>query len=68
MTVAERISNLIDDKGMKQKFIAQKIDVSETAMSAMLSGKQKIDVETFIKICFVLGTTPDELCEIRKGA
>jgi antitoxin component HigA of HigAB toxin-antitoxin module len=58
----------IDSRGVKQKWLANEIGVSETALSAMLSGKQKIDVETFFAIVTVLRMTPDEICALKKGA
>lgn len=58
---AEKLRNMIESRGLKQKFIAEKIGVSETALSAMLNGNQKIDVDTFFAIANVLQMTPDEV-------
>lgn len=44
----------IEDNGYKQKFIAQKADVSETALSSILSGKAKCSLETYVNICKAL--------------
>ena len=63
---AEKLTEAIEARGMKQKFIAEKIGISETALSAMLNGKQKIDVETFFAICTLLQMTPDEIYAFRK--
>lgn len=65
---AEKLREMIDERGLKQKFIAEKVGISETALSAMLSGKQKIDVETFLAIADVLRMTPDEIFSFRRGA
>lgn len=65
---AEKLRAAIDERGLKQKFIAEKIGISETALSAMLNGNQKIDVETFFAIARVLRMTPDEIYEFKEGA
>ena len=64
----EKLREMIDERGLKQKFIAEKIGISETALSQMLNGKQKIDVDTFLAIATVMHMTPDEIYSFRKGA
>lgn len=66
--VAERLREMIDERGLKQKFIADEIGVSETAFSAMLNGRQRIDVDTFFAIAGVLRMSPDEIVSFKKGA
>lgn len=66
--IHEMLKEAIRGRGIKQKFLANKIGVSETALSAMLNGTQKIDVETFFAISSVIGLTPDEICAFKKGA
>lgn len=66
--IAEKLNKAIEQRGIKQKFIAEKTGVSEQALSAMLNGKQKIDVETFFAIAGVLNMTPDQICELKEGA
>ena len=65
---AAKLRAAVDASGLKQKFIAEKIGISETALSAMLNGNQKIDVDTFFAIAVVLQMTPDEIYGFRKGA
>ena len=65
---AAKLKEAIEKSGLKQKFIAEKIGVSETALSAMLNGNQRIDIDTFFAIAVVLRMTPDEIYEFRKGA
>lgn len=62
---AEKLRDAIDGRGIKQKFIAEKVGISETALSMMLSGKQTIDVDTFFRITEVLSMTPDEIYGLR---
>lgn len=65
---AERLSMAIKESGLKQKYIAEKVGISEQALSAMLNGRQKIDIDTFFAIAVVLKMTPEQIYEFRKGA
>lgn len=66
--VAERLSAAIEESGLKQKFIAEKIGISEQALSAMLKGRQKIDIDTFFSIAVILHMTPEQIYSFRKRA
>ncbi len=59
--VNERVRAAVTDSGLKQKFIAERIGVTEPTFSAMLSGGRKIDVDEFFGLCRVLKKSPDEL-------
>lgn len=65
---AEKLRAAIEERGVKQKFIAEKVGISETALSSMLNGNQKIDIDTFFAIATVLHMTPDEIYSFKKGA
>ena len=66
--IAEKLRAAIENRGIKMKFIAEKAGISQTALSMMLNGNQKIDVEVFFRICMALHMTPDEICSIGKVA
>lgn len=68
--VNDRVCKAIADSGMKQKYIAERIGVSEPTFSAILAGKRKIDVDEFFGICEALKMKPDELYRYngRQGA
>lgn len=63
---ADRLREIIDARGLKQKFIAEKVGISETAISSMLNGNQKIDIDTFFAIANVLQMTPDEIYSFKR--
>lgn len=65
---AEKLREAIEERGVKQKFIAEKVGISESALSSMLNGNQKIDIDTFFAIATVLHMTPDEIYSFKKGA
>ena len=70
-TVCFMLSNIIEainQSGLKQKFIAEKVGISEAALSSMLNGNLKIDADVFFAIACVLRMTPDEIYGIKKGA
>lgn len=66
--VNERINAAVEDSGLKQKYIAEQIGMSEPTLSAMLSGKRGVDVDEFFAICQVLQKTPDELYHYERKA
>ena len=66
--IVEMLNKAIEERGIKQKFIADAVGVSETALSMMLKGKQKMDVNTFFAITQVMRMTPDEIMALKKGA
>ena len=68
VTTAEKLRAVVDESGLKQKFIAEKVGISEAALSSMLNGNQKIDVDTFFAIAVVVRKTPSEIYEYQKGA
>ena len=65
--VAKKLNEAINASGMKQKFIAEKVGISEQALSAMLNGRQKIDVITFFGIAETIHMTPDQICSFVKA-
>ena len=65
---AAKLKAAVEASGMKQKFIAEKVGISEASLSAMLNGNQKIDVDTFFAIATIIRLTPDEIYGFRKGA
>lgn len=61
ISVTENIRAIIKQKGLKQRYVAQRIGVSEKTFSAMLTGRQNILVDDVEKICDVLDVTPNDL-------
>ena len=66
MRIEEMIQKTIKEKGVKQNYIAEKIGVSNAALSALLNGKRKITAQEFYNISCVLGVTPNELYGIKE--
>ena len=49
------VKKMIEEKGYKQKIIAEKAEMTERQLSLILSGKRKCDVEEYVRICAALG-------------
>ena len=49
------LKTYIEANGIKQKYIAEKANISEPKLSSILSGKRKCEVSEYANICNVLG-------------
>lgn len=57
----DSISAAVNDSGLKQKYIAEQMGLSEPTFSAIMTGRRKIDVDEFFKLANILHKTPSEL-------
>lgn len=63
MRVEEAIRQLIQEKGMKQTFIAKKLKVLPNTVSQTLLGKRKLSADELMKYCEILDLSPQDLYE-----
>lgn len=54
MSAAERIAQYIVENGVPQKQLAQRANMSETALSLSLNGKRRLLADEYIRICNAL--------------
>ena len=54
MTVGERIKAYTQERGIKQRFLAEKADVDDSKMSKILNGTQEIGLFEYFNICQAL--------------
>lgn len=59
--VNDNVRAAIVASGLKQKFVADRIGMSEQTFSAILTGQRKITVEEFFKLSDVLNMKPEAL-------
>lgn len=52
--IAKNIKNYISERGIRQSFVAEKVNIPSSALSKMLAGEQTIDVVTYYEICKTL--------------
>lgn len=55
------LRSIIQEKGFKHKFVAQKMGIDERKLSAILNGRKVVDVEIILSLCKVLEVSPNEL-------
>ena len=54
-----KIKKYLDENGIKQKFLQQKLGMSVSSCNAMLNGNRGISAEEYFKICEALGVPLD---------
>lgn len=57
--VRETIAKYLEDNGIKQNYLATKINMSPVTLNTILNGKRKIDIEEYAKICDALNVIYD---------
>ena len=57
--VREAIAKYLEDNGIKQNYLATKINMSPVTLNTILNGKRKFDIEEYAKICDALNVTYD---------
>lgn len=59
MNINKYINTYMEERGIKQSFLAQKTGISQDAISRILRGVRGISAEEFIKICIALDIDPN---------
>lgn len=54
-----KLKEYIEENGIKQKYIAEKANMSEPKLSSILNGNRKCEVGEYASICNVLGVSFD---------
>lgn len=57
--VRENIAAYVKNNGIKQKFIADNIGISPSAVSQLLNGEREISAEEYINICNLFNVSCD---------
>lgn len=61
--LAEILKEYIKEKGIKQSFIAEKIEMSPQILGQLLNGQRKIEVSEYFRICNAIEMDPIECAE-----
>lgn len=64
-TPAQRILRYIEENGIKQSFVARKINMKENTLSNKLKGKSRITPEEMELLCWTLGKSPNDFIKPR---
>ena len=60
----ERISEYLQEQGIKQRFVAEKIGVADAVVSQMLNGNRKISADEYELICIALEKEPNDFMTV----
>lgn len=63
--VGKQVKEYLQSIGMKQNFAAGKLGIPQSTFNSMLLEKQKMDVDTYFRICEFLGVPIDQFCPAR---
>lgn len=61
--VGKNIHKYLSDHGIKQNFVAEQLRIPPTTFSSMLLEKQRIDIETYARICDTLGVSLEKFVD-----
>lgn len=61
-----KLKSILDEKGIKQNWLADKIGVSPATINALVSGKRKIPKSKAIALGTILNVEPEELLQDEK--
>lgn len=64
MVVQSRIARYLEEHGIKQRWLAEKLGMTDNQISAILNGKRKMSVDEFARICTAIGKTPNDFMEV----
>lgn len=57
--VAKNIKQYLQDQGIMQTWLADKVDLSPSRLSQILNGKAPLGADMLFRICSVLGVSSD---------
>lgn len=60
MDISARIREIMEQKGISQVRLAEKLQISQPFLSQQISGKKKISLDSFFEFCNALEITPFE--------
>ena len=57
----EKVKAYIHDNGIKQKFLAEKVGMSEVAFCDFLAGRRNLTADEYVKLCRLKGGVIDAI-------
>ncbi len=66
MKVSSKVKQEIENKGLKQSYVAQKIGMNPKTFNGLLNGRKTFDVNYLVPICKAIGLSPNELLGFSK--
>ena len=66
MKVSSKVKQEIENKGLKQSCVDQKIGMNPKTFNGLLNGRKTFDVNYLVPICKAIGLSPNELLGFSK--
>lgn len=63
MDVRECLRPAIDKKGYKYRHVANEVGLTDQQLSDIMNRRRRLEANEFVKICEVIGTSPNEVLE-----
>lgn len=57
--VAQSIGEYLKDNGIKQTWLAERLEIPPTTLNGIINGRSELKADTFITICKVLNVSPE---------
>ncbi len=67
MKISNAIAEYMNEKEIKQKFLSKQTNLSCDAISGILNGKRKLEVEEYAEICKALNVSFDFFYDISRN-
>ena len=64
MQIYEKVRKYIDERGFKQKAVAEAANIPNVTFNAMLNGKRKMYAEDLKAICIALNVSADTFIKV----
>ena len=61
MNIVKRVRDLIDDRDMKQRTLADKLDIPYSTLSGYMTDRNRLPLDIIVKIALELNVTTDYL-------
>ena len=59
--VVANIKRIMTEKGLKQRFVAEKSNFTEQEFCNMMNGRKKVTADYILPICYALNVQPNDL-------
>lgn len=63
-----KLKQYIEERGLIQKFVAQKTGIEEVALSNILNGSQRCSLENYVKLCKFFNVSFELFIDTADGA
>ena len=66
-TITKNIIEILRARGLKHKYLATEMGISDKKLSAILNNRQGISHEQIVDVCRILDITPNDLYGVAEG-